>query len=197
MTGRARWPRSRRRGRCRRVALDPGIAAAAAGDGALRTRLIATADAVPPALGHFRPTLLAIGAELCRRQPRYFTEGPETLAPLTRREVAAALAVHPSTVGRAVRGVALGWQGWVVPLETFFPAALPGGSAGAARAHLARLIADEPSGAARSDAALARRLSDHGIAVSRRTVAKYRAEMHLPGRHARNRAVRRGGPRAL
>jgi len=177
--------------------LDPAIAAAAAGDAALRARLVDPARAVIAALGHRRRTLLAIATEICRRQHRFFRDGEGALMALSRREVATAIGRHPATVGRAVRGVALGWRGRAVPLSVFFPPPLPaaGGtvSAAAARARLAQLVSGEAPGEALSDAALAERLGAEGVKISRRAVAKYRVALGVADSHARNRAARRRG----
>jgi RNA polymerase sigma-54 factor len=70
-------------------------------------------------------------------------------------------------------------------------AAGPGEEAGmapaAARARLSQIIEQEPRGHVLSDQAIARRLGEEGIELSRRTVAKYREMLRIPPSHRRRR----------
>jgi RNA polymerase sigma-54 factor len=70
-------------------------------------------------------------------------------------------------------------------------AAGPGEEAGmapaAARARLSQIIEQEVRGHVLSDQAIARRLGEEGIELSRRTVAKYREMLKIPPSHRRRR----------
>lgn len=180
-----------------RLVLDRAMLRRAAGEPfaeACRVR----AEALIAAVAARGATLLRIGAHLAEVQQAAFAHGPEHLRPLTRVEVAAALGLHPSTVGRATAGKGIGIDGRVLPLERFFSAALPqtGGPAlagHAVRLRIARLVAEEPAGAPLSDEAIRQALAGEGIDIARRTVAKYREWMHLPSSHRRRRMWRRRG----
>ncbi len=63
-------------------------------------------------------------------------------------------------------------------------------AATAVKARLRRLIGEEPAGKPLSDQALADRLAEQGILLARRTVAKYREQLGIPGSAQRRRAAR-------
>jgi RNA polymerase sigma-54 factor len=103
-------------------------------------------------------------------QRAMFDHGPAHQADLSRSRVAAALGLHPSTVSRAVSGKTVrGPRGETFPLADLF------GSGAAARRRIAELLGQRPH----SDAELAAALAEQGLAVARRTVAKYRSQLGL------------------
>ena len=126
-------------------------------------------------------TLLRIAQELVQRQARALEQGRAALVPLRRGDLAQALGLHESTVSRALTGLRMATPQGVLRLEEFFPAALSGDvSAARAQAALRRLIAAEDRAVPLTDDALTRALAAEGIALSRRTVAKYREAMRVP-----------------
>jgi len=176
--------------------LDAALADQAGASPALRPQL-AGAEAALRALRHRADTLHGVAQVLIRRQHRFFAEGPDHMAPLTRVEIAADLGLHPSTVGRAIAGKALLFQGAVHPLSMFLSKALPGAvSAHSAQRRLRRLVAEEPADQPLSDEQLAALLQREGVDIARRTVAKYRGCMNIPSSFERKRrkARRRTGP---
>lgn len=137
-------------------------------------------------------TLLRIGERLVHDQSRFFALGPEHLAPMSRQQMAEALAVHPATLGRAVAGKAVLSDGVLYPLSLFFTSALPGPdgnevSSSVVRLAIRRLIDAEPAERPLSDAGICERLRDDGVDISRRTVAKYRGCMRIPSSSERRR----------
>lgn len=159
--------------------LRPG-AAAAADDAAHRA-----ADLVA-ALNRRNRTVLAVADAVLAVQGPALDEGPSALRPLTRAAIAQTSGLASSTVGRALHGVRIVTPHGTFPMAAFFPAALGAeGSAGQAQAALRVLIAAEDPAHPLSDAALTARLTAQGIAVSRRTVAKYRDRLHLAPAHLR------------
>lgn len=111
--------------------------------------------------------LLRVATVLAERQRGFLLEGPAAHRPLTRHEVAAAIGVHPATVGRAVEGKdARCPDGRLVPLSACF-----GGRTAVLEA-LRELVASHP---AATDAELSDLLTARGLRVARRTVSKYRA----------------------
>lgn len=117
-------------------------------------------------------------------QRRFFLTGGE-LAPMALQDVAARAGVHESTVSRAVRGKYLQCAHGLYPLSRFFVRTLAEGAqtqvtVDAVKDRLASLIAGEDRRKPLSDQQLCRLLGQCGMEISRRTVAKYRAELGLP-----------------
>lgn len=136
-----------------------------------------------------RSTLLSCAGCILERQEAFFRLGPGHLRPLTLADVAGELEVHESTVSRAVKDKYLQCVYGVFPLSYFFSRAVPaaGGetvSAERAKAVLRSLIEGE-EGKPLSDRRLTELLEEQGIALSRRTVAKYREEMGIPSASGR------------
>jgi RNA polymerase sigma-54 factor len=176
--------------------LDAALADQAAASAALRPQL-AAAEAALRALRHRGRTLHDVARVIARRQHRFFAEGPDRMAPLTRAEIAAELGLHSSTVGRAVAGKALLFRGAAHPLSIFLSQALPSAvSAYSAQHRLRRLVETEPADAPLSDEQLTALLQREGVDIARRTVAKYRQCMNIPSSFERKRqkARRRTGP---
>ncbi len=134
-------------------------------------------------------TLLRVAQEMLRRQPGLLAQGTLAQVPMTMAEIAEALDLHPTTVGRAVAGASLDTPRGPVWLRRLFSGALGDGrSAAAVRAAVAALVASEPPSRPISDAAIAAALAAAGLgAPARRTVAKYRAMLGLPPAHLRRR----------
>ncbi len=130
-------------------------------------------------------TLLRVAGWIVRQQSSFLDFGAEAMRPLTLREVGAALELHESTVSRATARKYLATPRGVFELRHFFSAALEtetGGTASAlaVQALIRKLIEAENPRHPHSDAALAKLLNGEGIAVARRTVAKYREGMRIP-----------------
>jgi RNA polymerase sigma-54 factor len=118
-------------------------------------------------------TLQRVGEAIIVRQQRFLRDGVRHLVPMTRLEIAAAVGMHEATVSRAVTDkTALLPNGTLWPLSAFFAPAL--------RVHdvLREMVVNEPEPL--SDQQLTRLLSERGYHVARRTVAKYREQMHIP-----------------
>lgn len=121
-----------------------------------------------------RETLKAITECIVREQYAFLEHGILHLKPLTRLHIAARLGIHESTVGRAVAGkYVLLPSGEIVSFDLFFESALP------AKRIIQRLVATEDPRRPLSDGALARLLAERGFHLARRTVAKYREELHI------------------
>jgi RNA polymerase sigma-54 factor len=113
-------------------------------------------------------TLRRIAGYVVERQDGFLARGAAHLVPLTRAEVASALALHESTVSRAVaEKYVLLPDGTTTPLATFFS-----GCGGADE--MLRRILDQARGRI-SDQQLADQLHAAGYPMARRTVAKHRA----------------------
>ena len=148
-------------------------------------------------------TLLRVARAVAGRQQGFFNDGPVALQPLGLRDIAEELELHESTVSRSAAAKLVQTPNGVFRLKDLFSNALGGPTAGSAgrnaapvsaaavRARLAGwLAAENAAEAVLSDDALADRLAEEGIAVARRTVAKYRKALNIPSSAARRRAAR-------
>ena len=134
-----------------------------------------------------RSTLMSCAECILDLQEAFFRKGPGHLVPLSLADVAERIGVHESTVSRAVKDKYIQCSMGVYPLSYFFSRSLGptlhGGDAAspdAAKALLKKLIAEEDKRKPLSDQKLCERMSAQGCALSRRTVAKYRDELHIP-----------------
>ncbi|MBO5683310.1 MAG: RNA polymerase factor sigma-54 [Akkermansia sp.] len=131
------------------------------------------------AIADRQKTILLVANEIVQHQRDFFLHGPAAMVPLRMEQVADATGLHISTVSRAVNGKFLQCSRGVFELRHFFTAALPAGNTGsispeAVQARIRELIAAEDPRRPLSDAALELQLSQEGITIARRTIAKYR-----------------------
>jgi RNA polymerase sigma-54 factor len=142
-----------------------------------------------------RQTIRRVVETVVRVQRDFFDQGPGHLRPLALREVAEEIAMHESTVSRAVSSKYVETPHGVFPLKHFFQPGVPAATGGlvatlAVKASLRALIEGEDGRHPLSDQALAAALRQRGFVLARRTVAKYRSELAIPPGHRR--ADRRG-----
>ena len=130
-------------------------------------------------------TILKIASEVVRMQQRFFDEGVSGLRPLTLRAVADAVGMHESTVSRVTSNKYIATDRGIFELKFFFTNAVGGSEAGdvaaaAVRHRVKALIEAEDPSDVLSDDAIVDLLAAEGIAVARRTVAKYRKAQRIP-----------------
>ena len=121
-----------------------------------------------------------------RQQSAFLDHGPEAMRPLILREVADEIGVHESTISRVTTRKYLHTPRGTYEFKHFFSVG-PGHHRGrrglgtAIQAMIRKLIErGEHPRRPLSDAGLADELNRRGIAVARRTVAKYREAMNIP-----------------
>ncbi len=138
-------------------------------------------------------TILNIGQAIVAKQKEFFLHSTEALVPLTMDEIASKIGIHPSTVSRAVNGKYLLCNYGLFELRYFFQSGVQAESAdgedasalaaAAVQLQIKKLINAEDPNKPLSDAKLETLLTQQGITVARRTVAKYREQMKiLPAR---------------
>jgi RNA polymerase sigma-54 factor len=137
-------------------------------------------------------TILRVAAEIVRRQDGFFRHGISHLRPLTLRDIAAEVELHESTVSRVTSNKSIATPRGIFELKFFFTTALSGAngethSAEAVRHRVQTLIGSEKRELILSDDAVAQILQKEGIDIARRTVAKYREALRIPGSAQRKR----------
>lgn len=130
-------------------------------------------------------TLLNVANEIIKRQQAFFEEGDEAMRPMVLHDIADALELHESTISRVTTNKYMQTPIGVFELKYFFSSHVSttdGGtcSATAIRSQIRKLVDAEPVGKPISDNRIAELLSQQGICVARRTVAKYRELMSIP-----------------
>jgi len=130
-------------------------------------------------------TIVRVAESIVKKQRDFFEYGVAHLKPLVLRDVAEDIGMHESTVSRVVSNKWMSTPRGLVPMKFFFHSAIAS-SAGedvsslAVKGKIRSLIEAEDSAHPLSDARLAELLSREGIRIARRTVAKYREELHIP-----------------
>ena len=131
-------------------------------------------------------TVASIANYIFDRQQDFFTGGLAALKPLTELEVAKAVGVHGTTVSRTVRDKYASTPKGTVELRRFFATGVKTGAGGmvsqdAVLAALREVIGEEDAEKPLSDEKISERLKAKGFTVARRTVAKYRDKLGIPG----------------
>ena len=133
-----------------------------------------------------RSTVLRCGEIIAERQEAFFRGG--ALRKLTLRDVAEELGLHESTVSRAVKNKYLSCSRGVFPMSAFFSRDV-GQNVGLSRSGIQEImmgiIEHEDPQKPMSDERIAAELQKKRIVLSRRAVAKYRAELGIPPASAR------------
>jgi RNA polymerase sigma-54 factor len=135
-------------------------------------------------------TIRRIAEEIVRVQRDFFEHGVSGLKPLTMAKVAGVLGVHETTVSRAIANKYMQTPRGVFEMKYFFAPGLKTSSGETIsnktiKELIARMVSEEDPKAPLSDQAIVQRLRDQGIEIARRTVAKYREELHILPSHMR------------
>ncbi|MDL2228667.1 RNA polymerase factor sigma-54 [Treponema sp. OttesenSCG-928-L16] len=135
-------------------------------------------------------TLLRVSRAIVEFQRPFFVNGPKHLAPLTLRDIAQELGVHETTVSRTSNGKYMQTEWGIFELRHFFTNSISGAGSGGSRYSkegvkevIKEMILEEERHL--SDQEIADLLAKKGIALARRTVAKYRNELDLGSSYAR------------
>jgi RNA polymerase sigma-54 factor len=137
-------------------------------------------------------TLLKVALTIVQRQTEFLEQGEEYMRPMVLRDVAEAIEMHESTVSRVTTNKYMHTPRGVFEFRYFFSSHVAGEegdqSSTAVRAKIRKLIAAEDADKPLSDSQIAQMLSDGGVTVARRTVAKYREAMKIPSSSDRKRS---------
>ena len=137
-------------------------------------------------------TLLRVATAIVGRQRAFLEYGEEAMKPLVLHDIAETLEMHESTISRVTTRKYMHTPRGIYELKYFFSSHVSttlGGEASstAIRAVMKKMIASENAEKPLSDNKIATLLSQKGIQVARRTVAKYREAMAIPPSNERKR----------
>jgi len=129
-------------------------------------------------------TLIRVANAILEFQRSFFINGPKYLAPLTLADIAKELDVHETTVSRTANGKYIQTEWGIYEIRYFFTNSISG--TGANRSQFSKesvkeIIKEIISKENRllSDQEISALLGQKGIALARRTVAKYRKELDM------------------
>lgn len=130
-------------------------------------------------------TIVRVAESIVRKQRDFLEWGVAHLRPLILRDVADDIGMHESTVSRVVSNKWMATPRGLVPMKFFFHSAISSSvgedvSSLAVKGKIRALVGAEDASRPLSDARLAELLAREGIRIARRTVAKYREELHIP-----------------
>ncbi|HDP5436677.1 RNA polymerase factor sigma-54 [Escherichia coli] len=139
-------------------------------------------------------TLLRVSRCIVEQQQAFFEQGEEYMKPMVLADIAQAVEMHESTISRVTTQKYLHSPRGIFELKYCFSSHVNtegGGEASstAIRALVKKLIAAENPAKPLSDSKLTSLLSEQGIMVARRTVAKYRESLSIPPSNQRKQLV--------
>ena len=162
-------------------------------DNDFTTNKIGEAKWLQKAVDQRNKTILKVASVILQKQVGFFKHGFSHMKPLILKDVADAIGMHESTVSRVTNSKLILTDWGLLSLKEFFSAAIPSSeesdkhAASAVREALKKLISAEVSSKPLSDEKIADVLSNQGIDVARRTVAKYRDMLSIPSSAERKR----------
>jgi RNA polymerase sigma-54 factor len=129
-------------------------------------------------------TICNIGKEIVKRQREFMDKGIAFLKPMTMAQVAEVVGVHETTVSRGVSGKYIETPQGVFEMKYFFTAGLATASGSdvsntSVKDMIAEIFKAENTTKPLSDQEVVKMLTDKGINIARRTVAKYRDELGI------------------
>jgi RNA polymerase sigma-54 factor len=137
-----------------------------------------------------KQTIYKVCVCIVNRQRDFLENGPVQLHPMLIKDVASELGVHSSTISRVVTNKYIDTPQGVMELRKFFTMGVesPDGeelSIVQVKLKLRKMIEEENRSKPYSDNQLGQLLRRDNIFITRRTVAKYREQMQIPGSRER------------
>lgn len=143
---------------------------------------------------HRRQTIYRVVECIVSRQRDFLDKGVEQIKPMMLKDIAEDIGMHLSTISRVVnRKYAHTPQG-VIELRRFFSEGMLNEegeevSTRILKLRIKKMVEDEDTKSPLTDEQIARVLSREGVKLSRRTVAKYRDQMSIPGSRERKTVI--------
>jgi RNA polymerase sigma-54 factor len=143
---------------------------------------------------HRRQTIYRVVECIVSRQREFLDKGVEHIKPMMLKDIAEDIGMHLSTISRVVnRKYAHTPQG-VIELRRFFSEGMLNEegeevSTRILKLRIKKMVEDEDTHTPLTDDQIAKILSKEGVKLSRRTVAKYRDQMNIPGSRERKTVI--------
>jgi RNA polymerase sigma-54 factor len=143
---------------------------------------------------HRRQTIYRVCQSIVERQRDFLDKGIEYLKPMMLKDVAEDIGMHLSTVSRVVNRKYVNTPQGVYELRRFFTEGMKSDtgedvSTRVLKLKIKKMIEAEDPHRPITDDEIAKRLAQEGVKMSRRTVAKYRDQMRIPGSRERRAIV--------
>lgn len=143
---------------------------------------------------HRRQTIYRVCQSILERQRDFLDHGVEHLKPMMLKDVAEDIGMHLSTVSRVVNRKYVNTPQGVYELRRFFTEGMKSDSGEdvstrVLKLRIKKMIEAEDPHHPITDDEVAKRLAKEGVKLSRRTVAKYREQMRIPGSRERRAIV--------
>ncbi|MDM0562214.1 RNA polymerase factor sigma-54 [Clostridium perfringens] len=143
-----------------------------------------------------KSTLHKVLQKILEKQKNYFEKGEKYLKPMTLKEIAEKLEMHESTISRAIRDKYILTSMGTIKIKDLFVNSISNKEKSDGEEDvtvinikkvLEEVIKEEDKRKPLSDQAISEILKEKGMAISRRTVAKYREELGIKSSSKRKR----------
>ncbi len=139
-----------------------------------------------------RQTIYNVVKTIVDYQYGFFEHGKKYLVPMTLKQVAEEVGIHESTVSRAINGKYLQCGRGIFEIKFFFSSGVSyshgqGVASESIKTMIKELVDGEDQKKPLSDQQITEMLNEKQIEISRRTIAKYREEMHIASSSKRRR----------
>ncbi|MGU8517971.1 RNA polymerase factor sigma-54 [Clostridium perfringens] len=143
-----------------------------------------------------KSTLHKVLQKILEKQKDYFEKGEKYLKPMTLKEIAEKLEMHESTISRAIRDKYILTSMGTIKIKDLFVNSISNKEKSDGEEDvtvinikkvLEEVIKEEDKAKPLSDQAISEILKEKGMAISRRTVAKYREELGIKSSSKRKR----------
>ena len=131
-----------------------------------------------------KQTIYNVVSAVVKYQKEFLDKGSKYLKTLTLKDIAEEVGIHESTVSRSINGKYIQCPRGVFEIKYFFSAGVSGShgegiSSNSIKEFIKEIIDGEDPTSPYSDQDMVKMLKEKGISISRRTVAKYRDELHI------------------
>ncbi|MBR0128141.1 MAG: RNA polymerase factor sigma-54 [Firmicutes bacterium] len=131
-----------------------------------------------------KQTIFNVVTAVVKHQKEFFDHGSKYLKTLTLKDIAEEVGIHESTVSRSINGKYLQCPRGMYEIKYFFSAGVSGStgegiSSNSIKEFIKEIVETEDPKKPYSDQKMVEIFEEKGIAISRRTIAKYRDEMGI------------------
>lgn len=147
---------------------------------------MAAANDFTLALERREKTIIRIARFIMETQHDFLENGMEAIRPMTMMQAAQVLGVHETTISRGCAGKYMATPHGIFEFKFFFAGGFTDSDGGeistiAIKEKIRDIIESEDPEKPLSDEKISKMLQEDGLSVARRTIAKYREQMNIPG----------------